>query len=277
MFTKFHTVVLRVAYNKGCIEPKYCDKTSLLDGLPSHEVIKAYEDLVKWNYLKPIAGKDKISLNPYQIREIRQILNPSIPDEVKDKPPLEYSYDSAYEKQPFYKAKGDKRVRGKYGIYSYHKNRFDETSLIAFVIVDGEKKGSIKLGSFFDKNSLLSKALKRIDEKYGTQQFSKADLASLRKGIEGNRQPPKAIIDMLLYHGYILCKGNKYYERTEKQLPKTELFESQSQPSTSIELTGEKEDWSKFGFRLPSSNQTTTTAVAHSYPTVEAGGHYSNE
>src|SRR5439155_17937952 len=195
---------------------------------------------------------------------------------VKDKPPVEYSYDSKYEQQPFHKTKGDKRVRGTYGIYSYHKNLFDPTILIAYIIIDGERRGTIKLGSFFDKNSLLSNAIKKIDEKYWFRQFSKADLRSLGRDIEGNRQPPKAIIDMLLYHGYIVLKGDKYYERTERQLPKRDLHDFQNQPSTSFskELIAEKESASKSGFR---HTETNTAALPDSSSLTDDGGTYNDE
>ena len=271
MFDKYHHIILRISYNMGCLGERYCTKPSILMGLPVSEGNRAYQDLVRWDYLKGRRGSENeelVSLNPTQIQEVRQLLNPRTPDAVKDKPPVEYSYDSKYEQRPFHKTKGDKRVRGTYGIYSYHKNHSDPTILIAYIIVDGERRGTIKLGSFFDKNSLLSNAIKKIDEKYWFRQFSKADLRSLGRDIEGNRQPPKAIIDMLLYHGYIAQMENRYYERTEKQLPKTELYDFQSQhshsASASTELTTEKENPSQSGFPVPPSHQTTTAAIAYS-------------
>jgi hypothetical protein len=263
MLNKFHQAIVKTAYYKGYIKPKYCNKTILLNGLHSCEANMAYKELHKWGYLELLPGyEEMVSLNPCHFKDIRLLLNPRTPVEVKDKPPVEYSYDSEYDIQPFHTAYGAKEIGGRCGLYSYHKNHSDG-KIIVYIIVDEEKRGTIKLGSFSDKNSLLSKAVRKIDEKYRAKQFSKADLGSLGKDIEGNRQPPKAIIDMLLYYKYIVCKGNKYYERTEKQLPKTELFDFQNQPCTSIKLTSNNESSSTSGFRLEPSNQTPTS-ICHS-------------
>jgi len=53
------------------------------------------------------------------------------------------------------------------------------------------------------------------------------------------------------------------------------LFEFEYQPSTSMKLTSKKEIWSKSGFRLQPSNQTTTIAL--SSPSIKHGGHHNNE
>lgn len=47
---------------------------------------------------------------------------------------------------------------------------------------------------------------------------SERDAYSLGKNIEDNSQLPKAIIDMLMFFGYILQLGRRHYQRTRKKL-----------------------------------------------------------
>jgi hypothetical protein len=64
----------------------------------------------------------------------------------------------------------------------------DPTAIIAYIIVEREIKNVIDLGSFNNKESLLSKAIRRIDEKYKGRPFSKADVYSLGKDTEVSKR-----------------------------------------------------------------------------------------
>lgn len=227
MYTRLELTILRKIYFLCCVEGKRTLKENIIKKLPIQnrpQGGKAFDELVRRNLLtlKRSSKGELVSLNSGNIRDVRQFLDPGIPENTKDKPPIEDSINSRYDKRPFHFAYGDKTVRGINAKYSYHKNLSDPTTIIAYVIVDGEIKNVIDLGSF-NKESLLSKAIRRIDEKYGGRLFTKADVYSLGKDIEGNRQQPKAVIDMLLFYGYIIQTQKRYYQRTNKALPQPGL------------------------------------------------------
>lgn len=65
--------------------------------------------------------------------------------------------------------------------------------------------------------------------------FSKPDLYVLGKEVEGKTQLHKAIIEMLMFFGYILQVDGRHYKRTSKKPPTIELdaFQSPTEPPTS--------------------------------------------
>ncbi len=222
MFSEFHSAMLAFFYYGRYIAGKHTSRETSLRGFKSSDRGKAntvFDELVRFGYLvpKPTEYGTQYSLNVQRIDDIKQILNPS--GEVKDKPPLEYSLDSRYEQRPFKETEGDHMVKGARAKYRFHRHKFD-SSIIVHVVVNGEKKSVIELGSYNDPNSLLCKAVKGIDSKFKGQPFTKADMHLLGKNIVGNRQPPKAIIDMLLHDGYLIQKGKRHHQRTTKELPK---------------------------------------------------------
>ncbi len=188
------------------------------------EANEAYEELVRRGYLirKQTSYGEQVSLNVNFINDVKNLLNPS-EHIIKDKPPLEDFLDPSYEKRPFHITEGDHTVKGVRAKYRYHTHLNDPSRIICYVVVEGEKKSAIEFGSFNNPESLLSKAVRRIDTKFKGQPFTKPDLYGLGKDIEGNRQPPKAIIDMLLHFGYIIQQGKRHYQRTTKKLPQAPL------------------------------------------------------
>lgn len=215
--------ILDRLYNLRCIGGKHTSRENVLKGFYSHErgiAEKKLDELIKRNYIipKPTSYGEQISLNPSMIVDIKNFLNPS-ENKIEDKPPLEDSINPKYEKRPFKVTEGDKMVKGVRAKYSYHRNLYDNSRIVAYIVVNGEKTGVVELGSFNNPESLLSKAVRGIDKKFKGMPFTKPDLYSLGKDIEGNRQPPKAIIDMLIHFGYSIPKGKRHYQRTPKQLP----------------------------------------------------------
>lgn len=228
MFDRYHVSILDRLYNTRCIGGKHTSRENALRGFPKSERGAAEErldELIKRNYIitKPTSYGDQISLNANMITDIKNILNPSGGHKINDKPPLEDSLNPRFDTRPFKVTEGDKMVKGVRAKYSYHKSQFDNSIIIAYVVVDGEKKSVIDLGSFNNPESLLSKSIKRMDEKFQGRPFTKPHVYLLGKDIEGNRQPPKAVIDMLLHFGFIIPKGKRHYQRTMKQLPQAPL------------------------------------------------------
>jgi hypothetical protein len=123
MITGYHVVLLRVLYFLGCIGSNYCSKTTLLYGLPGYEANKACEELLRWNYMK-LGGrkKDEVSLNPHHIQEVRRLLNP--------RTSIEYSYDTAYQKQGLSELVDEKETSSKSGFRLVPSNQTTTTDAI---------------------------------------------------------------------------------------------------------------------------------------------------
>ena len=58
-----------------------------------------------------------------------------------------------------------------------------------------------------------------MNKKFGVLGFTKAQIRELGSNIVGNRQPVKALIDLLEYEGFIDKIDKKHYRRTEKKIP----------------------------------------------------------
>ena len=114
-------------------------------------------------------------------------------------------------------------IKGTKAKYAYHKNASDMNVYVCYVSVNGIKKRKINLGSFYDPESLLARAIRGIDSHFKEEAFSKANLKILGREIVENRQPVHGIIDMLTHFGYIDQVAKKRYKRTEKKLPEPPL------------------------------------------------------
>ncbi len=248
MFTRYHVAILERLYNLRCIGGKHTSRENALRGFPKSERGEgsdALEDLVRRNYiiLKRTSYGDQIFLNLQHIQDIKRILNPGTSIAL-DKPPIEESLNTRYDKRPCHTSLGDKLVKGIRAKYSYHRGLSDSSKFIAYVIVDGEKKSSFELGSTNEKESILSKTVRGLDAKFGKRVFTKPDLYSLGKDIEGNRQLPKAIVDVLIIEGYVEQIGKRKYQRTNKQLPQYGLdaFKQEAAAQVDIVATDRKDN-----------------------------------
>lgn len=195
------------------------------------ESTKAYDDLRKWGLLKikRTGYGEQVSIFPNMLKDVQALLNPNPQTIVKDRPPLEYSIDPEFDVNPFLTTYADKVINGKRGKYSYHKSLAGLERMKAYVSVEGEKVYIINLGSFYEKDSLLAKAVTRINEKFDNKAFAKAEMYDLGRDIVGNKQPVKAILDVLVFYKYLIDLKEGYYKRTTKKLPRSGLEDFSSE------------------------------------------------
>ena len=144
MYTKYHLAILYRLLNLRCIGVQHTSKENVLKGFPKNiagEGEGAYGELLKWNLIlkKSTFYAEEVSLNPEHLLDIKQILSPTNAD-YRDKPPLENSLNSKYEKRPFHTTYGDKTIKGVNARYSYHRSLADSSKIICYVIVDSEKR-----------------------------------------------------------------------------------------------------------------------------------------
>jgi DNA modification methylase len=128
-----------------------------------------------------------------------------------DAPEIPKGYKSAF------KTLSAKEVRGVRGTYLYFKNR--EGDYLCYIMGRDRQKPTtkMKLGNLANKRSSLQITLKKLPKK-----FHKAMLNSLLPPrLVENRQPIKAIIDVLEHEGFIRKTGRKIKaaEEYEKILP----------------------------------------------------------
>lgn len=216
-------ILKRLFYNKW-IGGKHTSKENAIGFLSKKNgtrATKSFTELLKLNYVisKPTSYGQQVSINPRFISDVKKIINPEDQINISQLNNLEDSINPKYEKKPFHKTRGEKTVKGINIIYSYHKNKSDLNDIIAILTAKNEYRNSIILGSLYNSNSLISKALSKIDELYAKKRFKKSDLYELGKEIVGNKQPIKAIIDILIFHGYICKNEGNYYQRTNKKNP----------------------------------------------------------
>lgn len=168
--------------------------------------------------IKKTGYGEHVSIYPRSLKDVQALLNPNPDMAVKDKPPLEYSIDPDFDTTPFLISQSE---RG--GKYTYHKSRSGPERIKAYVSGEGDNIYPINLGGFAEVDSLLVRAVKRIDEKYLGRAFERAEMYDLGRDIVGNKQPIRAILDILLFYKYLIDLKEGYYQRTTKQLPKSGL------------------------------------------------------
>jgi len=116
-----------------------------------------------------------------------------------------------------FQSKSAKEVLGVRGTYLYYKNK--EGDYLCYIIARSETPTRIKLGKLSNPKSPLQIVLNQIPNK----PFHKADLnESLPPRLVENRQPIKAVIDVLEYEGFLRKTGKKTgaAEEYEKTIPK---------------------------------------------------------
>lgn len=190
MYDKYQKTVLRRLYGIRCIGGKHTSRENTLRGFLKSDRGKgksAIDELVKRNLIIPKSTSygEQISLNSHLIKDIKQIINPN--EDFTDISPYEYSLDSNYEKQSFRETFGDKMIKGVKAKYAYHKNIYEPNRLICYLSVSGIKKRNIDLGSFYNSESLLVKAVVGMDSHFKGDAFSKDDLIILGKEIVEHR------------------------------------------------------------------------------------------
>ncbi len=120
-----------------------------------------------------------------------------------------------------HEAKAAKMIRGALGRYVYYKKE-ETLEYLAVVISSTYNQRKINLGSLNDFGSTISTVLNKIPKK----QFYKAELNTiLPNRIVENRQPIKAVLDILEYEGFITKTGKRHgiaeeYIQTNKPKPR---------------------------------------------------------
>lgn len=188
--------------------------------------------------------EDRISLNPDRYNDIIRLLDPEPDPIIQNIKPFEESIPKNYHRVPFLTTEGSHMVKGVIDTYSFHKNRSDPEDIVVFLLADYQKKNTIHLGKISDPKSLYRRALLGIEKKFGSRVFTKAMMNELGKEIVGNRQPPKALIDMMIHEGYVIPIDEKHFQRTVKPIPPEKgiknFMSKENKKSLAVTTTQEK-------------------------------------
>jgi hypothetical protein len=164
---------------------------------------------------------DKISIRRERRDDVCRLLDP-VPDPViKSIKPIEETIPRSFENTPFLVTHGSHRVKGVIDTYAFHKSK-SNSKIVVYLVSDNRKKSTINLGSIHHRNSLYRRGLLAVDTKFGTKVFTKAMMNQLGPSIVGNRQPTKALIDIMIYEGYLIQIDEKRFMRTPKPPPAEE-------------------------------------------------------
>lgn len=193
----------------------------IINAFPSEYHKKArgdLKDLITKNYVRENSS-NQISINPERFEDVKRLVNPDADPFIKEIKPIEDQIPEGYEPRPYLTTKGSHRVKGVIDTYCFYRKIADQNYFVAFLISDGKIKSTINLGSIFSSDSLYRRALEKIDKIFGTRGFTKAQLRELGADIVGNRQPIKALVDLMVKEGYLMQTDPKRWERTAKIIP----------------------------------------------------------
>jgi hypothetical protein len=189
----------------SCFPPRYQSR-----------VIPTVDELMKLGIIEKVNGG--ISIKRDRRDDVCRLMDPAPDPIIKSIKPIEDTIPKSFDKTPFLVTEGGHKVKGVIDKYAFHKNRFD-SKIIVYLVSDNQKKSTIRLGSLSDRNSLYRRAILGIDSKFGTKVFTKAMMNQLGSDIVGNRQPTKALIDIMIYDGYVISIDDKHFMRTSKEVP----------------------------------------------------------
>ena len=179
-------------------------------------IIPTVNELIKLGIIEKV--NDTISIKRERRDDVCRLMDPMPDPIIKSIRPIEDTIPKSFDKIPFLITEGGHKVKGVIDKYAFHKNKFD-SKIIVYLVSDNQKKNTIRLGSLVDRNSLYRRALLGIDSKFGTKVFTKAMMNQLGSEIVGNRQPTKALIDIMIYDGYLIPIDDKHFMRTPKEIP----------------------------------------------------------
>lgn len=136
---------------------------------------------------------------------------------VEPKVTMEDQIPKVYDSTPIFAAEAEKEIHGDLSEYYFCAKKNHRDYVVCFVFNNGVLKYRIVLGSLKDFGSLISQALKEIDNLFGKEKFSKADLVhKLPDKIVRNRQPIKAITEYLCHENYLVRLDGSNFQRTGK-------------------------------------------------------------
>lgn len=235
---EFQFAILWELLSKGGIECLPIDSKILLNEFPDIHIEKAkreLKDLIERNYVQrriptnyeslKNMSIDLVAINPERYQDIKRMVNPDVDSFIKEVKPIEDQLPKGYEERPFLTTKGSHMVKGVRDSYYFYKKSLDENYVSVFLISDGKLKNRIHIGSIYENNSLYRKTISGIDKKFGVLGFTKAQIRELGSDVVGNRQPVKALIDLLEHEGFIDKIDKKHYRRTEKKVPTVRTLE----------------------------------------------------
>ncbi len=132
--------------------------------------------------------------------------------------PIEDQIPAEHTKIPILKSKGEKVIHKRSSEYWFCSKVNQPDYITCFVFNEGLLSQTIHLGSTSNFGSLVSQALREIDNLFGTSKFKKADLAhKLSPTIVGNRRPIKALTEYLCHEKYLVRLDKKnQFQRTGK-------------------------------------------------------------
>lgn len=218
--TDYCLTILRILLYLGRVGKDTITVSHLISFMPQKTAMKISNTIAELAHLGLIerTAEDRISIRRERRDDVCRLMDPEPDPIIKSIKPIEDTIPKSFEKTPFLVTEGGHKVKGVVDKYAFHKNRFD-SKIIVYLVSDNQKKSTIRLGTLTDRNSLYRRALLRIDSTFGTKVFTKAMMNQLGSDIVGNRQPTKALIDIMIYDGYVIPIDDKHFMRTSKEAP----------------------------------------------------------
>ena len=220
--TDYCLTMLRILFYLGRVGKETITVNKILSCMPvavATRIRDTITDLVRLEFIEKTPD-DRISIRRERRDDVCRLMDPEPDPAIKSIKPIEDTIPKSFDKTPFLVTEGGHKVKGVVDKYAFHKNKFD-SSIIVYLVSDNQKKSTIKLGNLTDRTSLYRRALLGIDSKFGTNVFTKAMMNQLGSVIVGNRQPTKALIDIMIFDGYIIQIDDKHFMRTSKNAPLT--------------------------------------------------------
>lgn len=216
----YYLTILRVMLYLGRVGKETIAVGQIIAVVPHiaiNKINEAIMELVQLGFIDKTT-EDRISIKRERRDDVCRLMDPEPDPIIKSIKPIEDIIPKSYDKTPFLITEGSHKVKGVIDKYAFHKNRTD-SKIIVYLVSDNQKKSTIRLGSLLDRNSLYRRALLGIDSKFGTKVFTKAMMNQLGSSIVGNRQPTKALIDIMIFDGYLIAIDEKHFMRTPKEIP----------------------------------------------------------
>jgi hypothetical protein len=195
------------------------DKRDLTDGIPesSTDISNALARLRELGYviIDLTSSNCVVSVPEHMRKDVFKIVFPgSIGQE---EIPMEDQIPEEYDKIPLFKAKGEKTIKDANAEYWFCPKTSERDYVTCFIFMRGILTHRVNLGSLADFGSLVSQALRNIDNLFEKRPFLKSDLVHrLPHDIVGNRQPIKAITEYLCYEKYLVRMDGSKFQRTGK-------------------------------------------------------------
>ena len=218
--TNYNLTVLRVLLHLGRVGKDSITISNIVNCVPKRNSAKlkeAIDELTHHGFIDRVSY-DRISIKRERRDDVCRLVDPEPDQIIKNIKPIEETMSNEYEKKPFLITTGGHKVKGVINKYTFHKSKHN-SNIVVYLVSNNQKKSTIQLGSICDRNSLYRKALIGIDSKFGNQSFTKAMMNQLGSSIVGNRQPTKALIDIMIYEGYLIQTDSKYFVRAPKLIP----------------------------------------------------------